>query len=336
MKRGATCKPRGLNFISPGEISVHKKQKHTGKIEKEEVIVVKDESSDKDITEDDQYSDEYEMEFQPKDAPEDKMTRIKIKCDSEDFAAARDKLKLIFKKDATYNIDGVQIRVKDNPAKSPMTVEMSNADVKGTATIKFFSGKDNTIMITKPSRQDFKVTKVLAIKVVKKMIDAILSKSLSDEGLGKLIQHSNNKTIGKMKESMPFLICNDCGIVFASEKEINTHMGRVHKQSQLKNMCVVSNCDFKSNESNQHISHMNMHHKDVIAEPSDPIPINECDLCTKQFTTNKVLQQHKKSHDVYNKGRIQTPGPNLKCKKCNFTAQTKANLSIHAKSIVLS
>ena len=61
------------------------------------------------------FDDEYEIEEDPKNVSEDQKSRIKFKCKAEDFKIARNKKKQVFKKGSTFNIDGVKIKVLDDP-----------------------------------------------------------------------------------------------------------------------------------------------------------------------------------------------------------------------------
>ena len=136
------------------------------------------------------------------------------------------------------------------------------------------------------------MTLVLATKVVKVILDAILSKSLSDKGLERLLQHSNTKPIGRNKPAMKFIICPDCEKVFTSEQGMTIHVGKAHKKAESKKMCVVNTCSFKSNSAEDHHKHMTKEHKELLAEPSDPVPKTECENCTEPFRSKTALKNH--------------------------------------------
>ena len=63
----------------------------------------------------------------------------------------------------------MELKLKYDPSNKPIEVEVKTKTTKGTAKIKFFPGKDNTIIVSKPSKQEFKVAKILARDVIKKI-----------------------------------------------------------------------------------------------------------------------------------------------------------------------
>ena len=90
-----------------------------------------------------EYDDEpdYEFEIQPINVPDELKSKITFKSDSDEFREAKNKLKQLFKKGAKYNINGVEIKVKDELSSKPSVVEVSFEGRKGLASIKFFPGK---------------------------------------------------------------------------------------------------------------------------------------------------------------------------------------------------
>ena len=136
----------------------------------------------------------------------------------------------MFQKGAEYDIDGVEIKVKDQPSSQPVQVDIRCEKTKGMAAIKLYPGKDNAIVVTRPSKQESKPTMVLALQVVKRILGALLNKTLSDEGLKRLIESSNKKNVNKTKNSVKFLICDDCDKVFTSEHGMTIHVGKAHKK----------------------------------------------------------------------------------------------------------
>ena len=101
------------------------------------------------------------------------------------------------------------------------------------------------------------------------MLDAIMTKSLSDEGLDQLIQHSNSKNIGRNKPTVKLLLCNDCTKVFTSDHGLNIHVGKAHTKSE----------------------------PELLSKPTDTIPRNKWDNCNNNFPTKSALKIHIKLHD---------------------------------------
>ena len=203
---------------------------------------------------------------------------------------------------------------------------MTSKGVKGTASIKFYPGKDNTILVAKPSKHTFTVARLFAVKVVKKILDALLAKCLDDEGLEMMMNNTNKKTSDR---NMKFLMCSKCEKMFTTSHGMTIHMGKAHK---IEENCLAKDCDFKPNSDQELHNHMLKKHDNMIAEPFDPVPQNECQYCTKQFQSTKSLNLHIRTHEAWKEEIPRTPGPELKCHNCPFKTTSKVIFKSHNRN----
>ena len=130
--------------------------------------------------EEEETSEYYEWVMIPHVASEEKKTGVTFKgSDDEYFKAHKIILEMLKKKGDRFVVNETEIAVADAPENKPVTVEVKyKAGRTGKAQLKIF-GKNNkgigTIMVTKISGADMIHVRNLAFKVVKYMLDNIIS-----------------------------------------------------------------------------------------------------------------------------------------------------------------
>ena len=125
-------------------------------------------------------------------------------------------------------------------------VEISKEKDKGVAVLKLFGPngkKEHTIMINQSRKHDVKFVEILAMEIIKPLLD----KFENGEGWKNLLK------------SHPALTCNICNKTLCTEKNLKNHMGKIHGTSDL-NFCNL--CDFKSHLENDLTIHLLNHKSD--------------------------------------------------------------------------
>ena len=113
---------------------------------------------------------------------------------------------------------------------------------------------------------------------------------------------------------------------------MSVHVGKAHNKYTHEKKCVVEKCEFQSNDKTQLQHHMTKTHMDIIVDPSDPVPINECEYRSQQFRTKKRLNTHIVTHETWKGNIIKTPATKVKCNMCEFRAPSRTVLMYHKKS----
>ena len=161
-----------------------------------------------------------------------------------------------------FIINETEFYVVDAPKNKPACIEIKHKTGKsGKANLKIYhiNGKGGaTIHITKISRGDFEHVKVLAFKVVKFLLDNIISGNFESEDIEKMRIKSLSKTDRKKSNEK---INSSCGVLceekFASTKQLNEH-----KETHMEGNGI------------------------------------KCDKCDKQFWKQEEFKQHKQNvHD---------------------------------------
>ena len=205
---------------------------------------------DSDIMEDAEKN--YDESFWPKNAEEPNGCRYKGK--KKIFTKAVENIKILFKKGAQKQMPKVEFRILDNRNGNngngkEVEVEITKGKEKGEASLKFFgpnSKKDCTVMITKNKKHEAKFVKIIAMDVIK----PLLEKFISGEGWVNLVKTSD-KPVEK-----PF-VCDVCRKGFVSERTLENHVEKFHGKNFSCN-----GCDKRFNEDMQLKLHMKTHQEE--------------------------------------------------------------------------
>ena len=176
-------------------------------------------------------SGHFEMELIPKNSSNENHTGVIFRGESEEFEEAQRTLeKILQKPNFQFIIDGREVRIKNVPRitkTSPTTIEITTKKGEvGCAGIQFFSSKTSSIMITKQSRYEIIMVKALAFKIIKPLLNGLVSGDLNEESIMKLEKKPFDKTIGKFKPSD----CTQCGKTFVNSHGVSVHMAKIHER----------------------------------------------------------------------------------------------------------
>ena len=137
-------------------------------------------------------------------------------------------------------------------------IEISKDKERGIAVLKIFgpnSKKECTLMITKSKKYEAMYVRLLAVEIIKPLIDLFIS----GEGWNNLFSKSS------IRANKPF-VCSVCNKGFATEKNLNTHIEKFH--SGKNKSC--DECDFHSDNEMNFKKHM-ADHNDSLKNQDTPV-----------------------------------------------------------------
>ena len=116
--------------------------------------------------------------------------------------------------------------------------------------------------------------------------------------------------------------CTNCNKQFDEKKNFEVHMETQDQvRIQKKNMkCIV--CEFRAVAESELTKHYESKHINENNKQSSKANILKCIKCKESFTEKKYLDAHVKSYH-------QVPGKEHKCKVCNQTLRSEAELTKH-------
>ena len=201
------------------------------------------------------FSDYYDCVLTPNNAPEDSKTGITFKGkDAEYLKAHKMIMNIAQNKGDCFNINGIEVNIADAPKNKPACVEIkAKYGQTGKANLKIYAinGRGGgTIHLTKISKGDFEHVKILAFKVVKYLLDGIISGDLQTEDLEKMKKKSGSKK-GRKKYIYD---CKNCGRKFKTEQDLTIHVKRDH--TEIQEECFICDKEFLTRE------HLKEHQKE--------------------------------------------------------------------------
>ena len=182
----------------------------------EEIIFLKNEETEETFANDDSDIEEdtenqYEEYFWLID---DEPNGYTYKSKKAVFAKAVNTLKSTLKKGVQKQMNKLQIKVLDfrrNMNKPEIDIEITKGSDRGNAVLKFYgpnSKKEHTLMVCKLKKHDLKFVTILALEIVKPLLDSFIS----GEGWMNLLVKSSAKSHEKPHQ------CKVCSKGFVSEK----------------------------------------------------------------------------------------------------------------------
>ena len=145
------------------------------------------------------------------------------------FVKAVENVKLTMKKGIQKQISKINFKILDcRTVKngSEIDIELIKNKERGIAILKIFGPnkqKECTLMISKSKKHDIMYVKILALDVIKPLIDAFIS----GEGWSNLLSKSLPKNSQKPHH------CQVCAKGFVSQKNLNNHIEKFHKEKVI-------------------------------------------------------------------------------------------------------
>ena len=147
------------------------------------------------------------------------------------FKRTREKLESLLKRGTKSEINGIEYKVLDARIKGiELEVEIQvlensrlGVDRKGVAIVKLYGPnkrKENTVTVTKSKESDIEFVIILALKIIKPLIDNILS-----------VEEIQDKTEPKKSFS-----CTICDKSFVSESGMKGHITKIHKGNEVNQL----------------------------------------------------------------------------------------------------
>ena len=143
------------------------------------------------INEEIEQSDYYEFVETPGNASKENKNGVTFRgSDNEYFNAQNFLIEMTKKKGERFLVNGVEIYIADNPYNKPITLGIKPKNgITGKANLKMYSKNRRgsaTIMVTKVRGGNTKDVKNLAFKVVKYILDNVISGKISLQDIDKM------------------------------------------------------------------------------------------------------------------------------------------------------
>ena len=223
------------------------------------------------------------------------------------FTQAIKEIKKLFFSYKEHELDDMKFSLgKKKPIKNGdefLVKVKKGTDEAGAAVLKIYNPnnkKGSTIVINKSKENDVKFVKVLAINVIKNLIDKFISK----EGWSKL-------------KSINVINCEKCDKLFSAERYLKAHMANKHKETSFN----CAECNIMLQTKDILMKHMQEMHKAKKNHITDIQELSfECHECRKSFQSNVNLKDHiEKEHTKLG----------FECHECKSSFQTDVNLKDH-------
>ena len=208
-----------------------------------------------------------------------------------------------------------KIRRSENANKKQENVQETSNTSNNVSSVPVVAEKSpvnaDSEFVTKEDLSDFKKSLLKDIK--------LLVKTSNAEDNSNVIDISGENEEGGASSRL--LCCDSCNFKTSSESQLRKHKISEHKQSnQTKNSYQTNKssellpcdaCDFIAKGALAYSLHIKQHE----------IDLQFCDECDYSTKTSKLIQLHKESYHSKN--------PKIKCRECDFTANSHAILRKH-------
>ena len=272
---------------------------------------------------------QYEVNYWRKE--EEVPTGFTFKSKKKIFVKAVDSIKIKLKKGVEFVIDDLKIKILDRrngQNGAEIDIEIVDKKDRGQAVLKIFgpnSRKECTLMINKSKKHDAKFVKILAVHIIKRLVDNFISgqswndffekkglqafkkpKSCESCGKGFLNDMTLNRHI-KQYHIENKICCDLCEDKFYTERSLDKHIKGHHTTStsnfELRKKEVVDKSKFKEHESVDH-NQVSVACDVFETEPDMEINLKEhkegdhmqqrfrCDLCENMFYNEIALNNH--------------------------------------------
>ena len=218
----------------------------------------------------DETSDDFEIVTIPKNAPVEGKSGITMKGSNDQYAKAHKVIMEIFgKKGDRFVINSNEICITDVPTNKPVSVEIKCMNsFSGKANLRMYSKNNkgiSTIMITKPSGGDMVHVKNLAFKVIKYLLDGIISDEIGEKEIDQM-----RRKPGFIKEKLSN-ICEKCDETFTTRQLLSEHLRRSH-ETEKEFTCDL--CDFRYASKTEMTKHKEEEHMDTSSPVLKKIKLN--------------------------------------------------------------
>ena len=176
-------------------------------------------------------SDYYDCILTPKNASDENKNGITINGSNDQYIEAHLKLlEVLNVKGDRYIINNIEVGILDTPEKKPVVVDVKSKNgMSGKVHVKIYGINKNggaTIRISKPKGSGFEYTKMLTFKVIRYLLDGMISGDINPDDIEKLKikkQNAPKKIMAGEYET--------CAKTFISQQELKLHRTKIHRGS---------------------------------------------------------------------------------------------------------
>ena len=198
-------------------------------------------------------SDYYDFLLTPITAAEDCKNGVTFRGSDEEYFKAHKIIGELTKhKGDKYVIKGVEISIADAPQNKPATISIKTKNgITGKANIKiYYKNKRGTasILVTKVRGGAISDVSNLAFRVIKPLLDDIISGDITAEDINKMKRNKINKEQIKIS-------CEKCGEIFPSEDKLDVHIKTHSGMNEIGELCgdsLKSKEELKKHRQEEH------------------------------------------------------------------------------------
>ena len=155
----------------------------------------------------------YEWILTPHNASDDNKSGVTMKGNDTEYINANKKVASLFKtRGDKFKINGIEVFIADAPKNKPVTIELKPlSGISGKANLKMYDVNNRggaTIMVTRIRNGNMIHVKTLAFKVIKYLLDGIISGSISEDNISNF-----KKTVSKEQKTKDY---NKLGLGWAN------------------------------------------------------------------------------------------------------------------------
>ena len=173
-----------------------------------------------------------------------------------------------------FIITGIEMSISDTPKNKPINIEIKPLQgLTGKVHLKIYdiNGRGGaTIMITKVSGGDLIHVKTLAFKVIKFLLDGIITGDITDKN----VECFKKKTVAKNQKPNEFA-CDFVETVFPSKKGLMEHKKKVHVTSMRYDCC---SCEEKFQDRKDMVEHQQFPHDNIKSPEQKKVKIVKKEL----------------------------------------------------------
>ena len=233
------------------------------------------------ISQGEEEGDGYDLELVPNKESEENKTGITIKGKEDDYMEAHRILKDFFRaRGQKYHINGIDIRVVDLPKNKLIKVDVKpKVGLSGKVNLNIYEVNVKggaTMMIQKVSGGGFSHVKLFGIKVIKFLLDGLISGRIEEEQMEMYKIKSEQKLNTKSE-----IKCETCGKILSTEQGLKIHRKRTHREER-KTCCEMCDKTFSSEEGlKEHIKDM---HGEILSPVAKKPKQSKSEMDTTEFS----------------------------------------------------
>ena len=229
---------------------------------------------------DDKPTNIYKESFWPSKPEKPKGFTFKGKHNLMTFAV--NKAKTLLKRKSNLKFGSTKFNINDNRivgGATQVVVEIEDKEGRGNAIVDFWGPnkrKECTVLVKKSKEHDERFVEKVALSVVKPILDCLIAGGDLKSLLKTAAKNSKSHPKTKTKK-----ICQVCDKSFMSEKYLNIHISKLHKEGKNKS----THCDYTDLKPENIKVHMSKHEEPM---KTDSVSVSPADSEKISFEEKRI------------------------------------------------